>query len=77
MDSLLISNENKSHYVYIQDFDRFMFSKTKSKNKKYFCNSCLQCFSNKNVLKKHNKICLKITGGQAVKLEGGFIEFKN
>ena len=29
MDLLLISNEFKSHYVYIKHFDRFMFSKTK------------------------------------------------
>ena len=31
---LLVTNENKSHYVYIKDFDRFMFYKTKNKNKK-------------------------------------------
>ena len=49
MDLLLVSNENKSHYVYIKDFDRFMFHKTKNENKKYFCKSCLQCFSSKNV----------------------------
>ena len=42
MDLLLIINENKSHYVYIKDFDRFMFHKTKNKNKKCFCKSCLQ-----------------------------------
>ena len=36
MDLLLIIDENKSHYVYINDFDRFMFHKTKNKNKKYF-----------------------------------------
>ena len=29
-----------SHYVCIKDFDKFMFSKTKNKNKKYFCKSC-------------------------------------
>ena len=45
MDLLLISDENKSHYVYIKDFDRFMCNKTKNKNKKYFCKCCLQCFS--------------------------------
>ena len=28
MDLLLISDEYKSHYVYISDFDRFMVSKT-------------------------------------------------
>ena len=31
MDLLLINYENKSHYVYIKDFNRFMFSKTKRK----------------------------------------------
>ena len=46
MDLLLISDGCKSHYVYVKDFDRFMFNKTKNKNKKCFCKSCLQCFSN-------------------------------
>ena len=36
MDLLLIIDGNKSHYVYIEDFDRFMFHKTKNKNKKHF-----------------------------------------
>ena len=44
MDLLLVINENKSHYVYIKDFDRFMFHKTKNKNKKCFCKSCLKVF---------------------------------
>ena len=35
MDLLLISDGDKSHYVYIIDFDWFMFHKTKNKNKKY------------------------------------------
>ena len=74
---LVISNENKLHYVYIKDFDRFIFSKTKNKNKKYFCKSCLQCFSNKNLLTEQTKISLKLNSEQAIKLEGGFIKFKN
>ena len=61
--------------VYIKDFNRFMFCKTKTKNKKYFCKSCLQCFSNENVLTKHEKDCLIIIGEQSVKLEKGTIEF--
>ena len=52
MDLLLLI-DNKSYYVYIKDFDRFMFHKTKNKNKKWFCKSCLQCFSSKNVLITH------------------------
>ena len=45
MDLLLLKNDNNSHYVYIKGFDRFMFHKTKSKSKKWFCRNCLQCFS--------------------------------
>ena len=77
MDLLLVTDGDKSHYVYIKDFDRFMFHKTKNKNKKYFCKSCLQCFSSKNVLTKHKEVCLSINGAQSVRLEKGTIEFKN
>ena len=66
-----------SHYVYIKDFDRFMFHKTKNKNKKYFCKSCLECFSSKNVLTKHKEVCLSINGAQSVRFQKGTIEFKN
>ena len=37
MDLLLITDGNKLHNVYIKDFNRFICSKTKYKNKKYFC----------------------------------------
>ena len=77
MDLLLVTYENKSDYLYIKDFNRFMFHKTKNKNKKYFCKSCLQCFSSINVLTEHKKICLSINGAQSVRLEKGTIEFKN
>ena len=40
MDLLLLIDDNKSQYVYIKDFNRFMFQKTKNKNKKWFCKSC-------------------------------------
>ena len=43
-DLLLINDENKSHYVYIKDFNKFMFNKTKHKNKKHFFRCCIQCF---------------------------------
>ena len=77
MDLLLLIDDDKSHYVYIKDFDRFMFHKTKNKNKKWFCRSCLQCFSSKNVLTEHKEDCLIINGEQSVKLEKGTIEFEN
>ena len=56
IDLLLVTDENKSHYVYIKVFDRFMFHKTKNKNKKYICKSCLQCFSNKKCLQSKKKL---------------------
>ena len=54
-----------------------MFHKTKNKNKKWFCRSCLQCFSSESVLIKHKENCLSINGKQSVKLEKGIIEFEN
>ena len=77
IDLLLLSNEFGSHYVYIKDLDRFMFNKTKCKCKKYFCKNCFQCFSSEKILSEHKEDCLVINGKQSVKLESGFISFKN
>ena len=54
-----------------------MFHKIKSKNKKYFCKSFLQCFGSKNVLKQHEEVYLSINGAQSARLEKGTSEFKN
>ena len=67
MDLLLATDENKSHYVYIKDFDKFVFHKTKNENKKYFCKSCSQCSSSKNVLTEHKETCSSINGAQSSK----------
>ena len=66
MDLLVISDENKSHYVYIKDFNRFMCNKTKNKNKKHWenCNS------------KTQGNWLVLNGKQRVKLKGGTISFE-
>ena len=72
MDLLLISNNFTSHYVYIKDFNRLTFNKTKHKGK-----SCLQCFSREKVLIKDKEYCLMINGKQNIKFEEGFISFKN
>ena len=76
MDLLLLIDNDKSHYVYIKDFNRFMFQKTKNKNKTSFCRSCLQCFSSKNVLIKHKENCLSVNGKQPVKLQKGITMFE-
>ena len=76
MDLLLVTDGDKSYYVYIKDFERFMFYKTKNENKKYFCKSCLQCFISKNALTEHKEICLNINGAQYLRLEKETIDFK-
>ena len=77
IDLLLLIDDNISHYVYIKDFDKFMFNKAKNKNKKWFCRSCLQYFSSENVLIKHKEDCLSINGVQSVNGEKGIIQFGN
>ena len=77
MDLLLLIDDDKSHYIYINDFNTFIFHKTKNKNRKWFCRSCLQCFSSEIVLIKHKQDCLSISGKQSVNLEKGIIEFEN
>ena len=73
LDLLLVN----SHYVYIKDFNRLMFSKTKCKNKEWFCKSCLQCFNSEKGLIEYGKDCLLINSGQRVRLEKGFMVFNN
>ena len=77
MDLSLIHNEHKSHYVYIKDFNRLMLNTSKNKNKKYFCRYCSVYFSSESFLTEHKENCLAINGKQSVKLNKGFISFKN
>ena len=73
---MLLIDDDKSHYVYIKDFNTFIFHKTKNKNKKWFCKSCLQCFSSENVLIKHKEDCLSINVQQSINLEKGKLNLK-
>ena len=74
-----MSNEEKSHYVFIKDFDWLMYSKTRSKNgpKRHFCISCLQNLTTKEILSNHRERCLLIKDTPAVIYETGIIKFKN
>ena len=77
LNLLLITKKDKSHHVFIKDFNRLMFSKTKHKDKKHFCMSCLQNFSTKEILNDQKKCCLLINGCQAVNYESVIIKFTN
>ena len=52
IDLLLLIDDDKSHYVYIKDFNRFMFHKTKSKNKKGFVEAVYSVLVAKMYFKK-------------------------
>ena len=67
-----------SHIVTLCVYQRFwQIYVSKNKNKKYFCKSCLQCFSSRKVLTKHKGDCLSINGAQSLRFEKWTIEFKN
>ena len=49
LNVLLITQENKSHYVLIKDFNHLMYSKTKDQHKKHHCMFCLQSFTTEEI----------------------------
>ena len=54
-----------------------MFSRTKHKDKKHNCKSCLQNFTTEEILYNHKKQCVLLNECQAVKYESGIITFTN
>ena len=68
MNLLLITNNEKKHYVLIKDFNAFMYNQSKHQEKKHFCMFCLQCFSSESILVKHANNCLTINGSQAINM---------
>ena len=68
MNLLLITKDEKKHYVLIKDFNVFMYNQSKHKERKHFCMYCLQCFSSERVLANHVNNCLTINGTQAINM---------
>ena len=68
MNLLLITKDEKKHYVLIKDFNVFMYNQLKHKERKHFCMYCLQCFSSESILVKHANNCLTISGAQAINM---------
>ena len=54
-----------------------MFLRTKNKDKKHYCISCLENFTTEEILYNHKKQCLLINGCQAVIYESKKIKFIN
>ena len=75
LNLLLVTEKEKSHYVFIKDFNRLMFSRTKHEVKKYHCMSCLLSFTTEEILSSHKKQCLLVNGCQAANYESAIIKF--
>ena len=70
---------DRQHYVYIKDFNQFMYNFSKMKTKKYFCMHCLQCCYSAEHLENHKEECLLLNGTQKVEMPqpGTKVYFKN
>ena len=68
MNLLLITEDEKKHYILIKDFDKFMYNQSRHEERKHFCMYCLQCFSSESILEKHTNNCLIINGKQAINM---------
>ena len=79
LDLLLISEEEKQHYVWIKDFNRSMFNQNKHQHRQHFCRHCLQCFTSKEIFNKHTSNCIVVNGKQAVRMpkKGSSLQFKD
>ena len=80
MNLLLITEDEKNHYVLIKDFNKFMYNQTKHKDKKHFCMYCLQNFTTEKILKNHSEICMVFNGKQAIEMpnkDNNKLEFNN
>ena len=76
---MLISENDKWHYTAIKSLSRLPTSRnTKHKCKQYFCNNCLQCFSQELSSDEHYSYCID---NETVRVEmpnkGTTIEFYN
>ena len=68
MNLLLITEDEKKHYVLIKNFNAFMYNQSKHKERKHFCMYCLQCFSSERILANHVNNYLTINGAQAINM---------
>ena len=68
LNLLLITEDEKTHYVLIKDFSRLVFNTSKHEHRKHSCMHCLQCFSSEDILTRRKTNCIVINGEQAIKL---------
>ena len=80
LNLLLITEDEKQHYVLFKDFNSLMYNKTKHRERKHFCMHCLQCFSTEEILSKHKTNCMILNGEQAIRIPqkgNNVLQFEN
>ena len=75
----MIGGGEKKHYVFIKDFNRFVYDHTLRCGRKHFCRYCLQAFRTAEKLKCRITDCLGINGKKAIKMlkKGEHFKFKD
>ena len=58
----LQEKEKKKHYVFIKDFNTFMYDHSLHRGRKHLYRYCLHAFIKEEILKRHIKDCFKING---------------
>ena len=80
IDLIKLTDEVKSHYAYIKNYDKLMSSQTnKMKAKKYHCRTCSHGFQSEGLLKQHEEQGCLAVEGQKIEMPkaGETIAFKN
>ena len=77
--SLVTSNSETNHYVWIKNFNRLCYIVTKHKTKKIFCKHCIQHFASESILLKHMEDCIVLTKCQSIEMivEGETTKFRS
>ena len=79
VDLLFIGEGEKKHYVFIKDFNTFMYDDILHHGRKHFYHYYLHAFVTGEILKHHIKVCFKISGKQRIIMpkKGEYVKFKH
>ena len=74
-----MGEEGKRYYVFIKDFNTFMYDYTLHLGRKNFCLYYLQAFRTAETLKCHIKDCVEFNDKQMIKMpkKYEYVRFKN
>ena len=74
----MIGEGEKKNYIFIKDFNKFVYDSSLHRGTKHFCRYCLHGFITEKTLRRHIKNCFNISGKQTIKKpeKGEYVQFK-